>query len=484
MASRARSPTIPRYSISRRPASIRQRCRAISASPDLRLGFAPDFHRDVAAFLGASYFRAVGGTMQYGLSARGLAVDCGLPRPEEFPDFVAYWFERPQADATTLVVHALLDSPSIAGAYRFEIAPGEPLAMRIDTALYPRKRIERLGVAPLTSMFLTAANDRTSTTTGVPRSTIRTASRCKPVAANGSGVRSSIRRPYTSRRSPTKNRTASASCSAIAISIITRTMACSTTVAQGLGRAAVGVRERRRRSSRDSDRARELRQHRRVVESVERRTARRRVLYAYRLYWGSKMPAAPSLAAAAMTWSGVGGQVGGKRAHFSWRFIVDFAGGELASLARDAKVEPVITLSRGTTEIVSARPLDSIKGWARCSMCGRRTRARSRSIFGCFCGLAAGPLRRRGFISGRQWRGDSRDSHLAESRVRHSGEGRISSVNRGKPESPTAVIPAKAGIHFDFVFGFAVVAITDSRPCVVCRHPWRPVTFSCLCKRK
>ena len=86
-------------------------------------------------------------------------------------------------------------------------------------------------------------------------------------------------------------------------------------------------------------------------------------LYAYRLYWGSKMPATTPLATAAMTWSGIGGQVGGKREYFSWRFVVDFSGGELGSLARDANVEPVITLSRGTTELVSARPLDSIKGW-------------------------------------------------------------------------------------------------------------------------
>jgi glucans biosynthesis protein len=75
------------------------------------------------------------------------------------------------------------------------------------------------------------------------------------------------------------------------------------------------------------------------------------------------MPAVPKLATAAMTWTGIGGQVGGRREHFSWRFVVDFAGGELAALPRDAKVEPVITLSRGRTEIVSARPLDPIKGW-------------------------------------------------------------------------------------------------------------------------
>jgi glucans biosynthesis protein len=39
-----------------------------------RLLFHPDWTRDVAVFLGASYFRAVGGEKQYGLSARGLAV--------------------------------------------------------------------------------------------------------------------------------------------------------------------------------------------------------------------------------------------------------------------------------------------------------------------------------------------------------------------------------------------------------------------------
>jgi glucans biosynthesis protein len=59
---------------------------------------------DVAAFLGASYFRATSGSRQYGLSARGLAIDTGMPRPEEFPDFVAYYIERPAADSNTMVV--------------------------------------------------------------------------------------------------------------------------------------------------------------------------------------------------------------------------------------------------------------------------------------------------------------------------------------------------------------------------------------------
>src|SRR5688500_16846589 len=68
-----------------------------------------DWSRDVAAFLGASYFRAVGSSFQYGLSARGLAIDCGLPRPEEFPVFTAFFLERPAPGAATLHVYALLE---------------------------------------------------------------------------------------------------------------------------------------------------------------------------------------------------------------------------------------------------------------------------------------------------------------------------------------------------------------------------------------
>ena len=40
------------------------------------------------------------------LSARGLAVDCGMDRAEEFPMFTAFWLERPALDAGTLTVYA------------------------------------------------------------------------------------------------------------------------------------------------------------------------------------------------------------------------------------------------------------------------------------------------------------------------------------------------------------------------------------------
>src|ERR1700733_199630 len=126
-----------------------------------RVQFVTDWRDDVAAFLGASYFRAVGGdTRQYGLSARALAVDTAYPRPEEFPRFTSFWFERPAKEAGVLTLYALLDSPSIAGALRMQISPGGTQIMNIDSALYPRKPIERIGIAPLTSMFYYGENDR------------------------------------------------------------------------------------------------------------------------------------------------------------------------------------------------------------------------------------------------------------------------------------------------------------------------------------
>jgi periplasmic glucans biosynthesis protein len=126
-----------------------------------RVQFVTNWRADVAAFLGAAYFRAVGGdTRQYGLSTRGLAVDTALGRPEEFPRFTAFWFERPTKDAGTLTLYALMDSPSVAGALRIQMAPGGTQVMDVDAAIYPRKPIERLGISPLTSMFFYGKNDR------------------------------------------------------------------------------------------------------------------------------------------------------------------------------------------------------------------------------------------------------------------------------------------------------------------------------------
>jgi len=119
-----------------------------------------DHFDEVCAFLGASYFRAVAKNLSYGLSARGLALGTGEPGPEEFPVFKAFWLERPAAGANAIVVHALLDSPSAAAAYRFRIVLGTETVFDVDMRLYPRVALTHAGIAPLTSMYEFDASDR------------------------------------------------------------------------------------------------------------------------------------------------------------------------------------------------------------------------------------------------------------------------------------------------------------------------------------
>lgn len=111
-------------------------------------------YREFAVFQGASYFRAIGAAQNYGLSARGLALKTGDAEGEEFPDFTRMWVEAPVMGDDAIVVHALLDSPSVAGAYRFVIRPGEACTMDVTATLFPRVDLDHVGIAPLTSMFL------------------------------------------------------------------------------------------------------------------------------------------------------------------------------------------------------------------------------------------------------------------------------------------------------------------------------------------
>ena len=107
-------------------------------SPEVDLGFAgfrihapinrPDYYDEVCVFLGASYFRAVAKGEVYGLSARGLAINTGEAKGEEFPSFKTFWIETTVFD--------------------------------VEMAIYPRVDLDRLGLAPMTSMFFFGPNDR------------------------------------------------------------------------------------------------------------------------------------------------------------------------------------------------------------------------------------------------------------------------------------------------------------------------------------
>lgn len=107
-------------------------------------------------FQGASYFRARGLDGWYGQSARGIAIDT-VQGVEEFPLFRDYDILSPAPGDKTVTVYALLDGPSITGAFRFIIKAGSKgnpaTTMDVYCQMHARKDIKRIGIAPLTSMF-------------------------------------------------------------------------------------------------------------------------------------------------------------------------------------------------------------------------------------------------------------------------------------------------------------------------------------------
>ena len=115
-----------------------------------------DYKDELAIFLGASYFRALAADTHYGIYSRGLAIDTATAQGEEFPYFKEFWIVKPAADAKDITIYALMDSASLAGAYRFIITPGSPTVMEVKCALFTRKgakNFQKIGLAPLTSMF-------------------------------------------------------------------------------------------------------------------------------------------------------------------------------------------------------------------------------------------------------------------------------------------------------------------------------------------
>jgi glucans biosynthesis protein len=117
--------------------------------------------QEYAVFQGASYFRAIGRGQAYGLSARGLALNTAADGPEEFPVFRDFWIEAAEPGAAEVTVHALMDSPSVSGAYSFTITKGDTTEMTVSARLFPRTDLTTVGIAPGTSMFLFSDINRT-----------------------------------------------------------------------------------------------------------------------------------------------------------------------------------------------------------------------------------------------------------------------------------------------------------------------------------
>ncbi|MGN6682438.1 MAG: glucan biosynthesis protein [Devosia sp.] len=124
---------------------------------------APSQMDEIVAFLGASYFRALGRGNAYGGSARGAVVNSWLTGPEDFPRFSQFYVEKAQW-GEPLTLYAALEGQSLTGAFKFELDPGnadrQATVFEVTARFFFRTDIAEMGVAPLTSMYLYSEANR------------------------------------------------------------------------------------------------------------------------------------------------------------------------------------------------------------------------------------------------------------------------------------------------------------------------------------
>lgn len=333
------------------------------------LGFAgfrvmnPGGANDFIAYQGASYFRAAAPFNQYGLSARGLAIDTATPHPEEFPIFTSFWLEH-DADGS-LIVSALLDGPSVVGAYRIaHRGDAHGLVQEIETALHFRAPVERLGVAPLTSMFWYGQADTARASDWRPQI------HDSDGLAIWTGAGERIWRPLTDPPRVVAN--AFADRNPRGFGLMQRDRLFDDYQDDGVfydrrpsawvepigdwGAGAVQLVQIPTDSETDDN----------IVAFWTPATpvkAGDSLALRYRLYWTDEEPTQVGVAKVVATRVGRGGRPGQPIVPGTRKFVIDFAGGRLAGLDRSADVRAVVDAGHGEPIEASAYPVVGTHRW-------------------------------------------------------------------------------------------------------------------------
>jgi len=324
-----------------------------------------DWHsNDWVAFLGASYFRAIGELAQYGLSARGVAIDVSAPgRAEEFPDFTHFYFEPPANGSATITVYAALEGPSVTGAYRFVMQRGKAVVMDIQANLFLRRDVGQLGIAPMTSMYWYSETNKPGSIDWRPE--IHDSDGL--VLWTGSGEY--IWRPLNDTRNPTTSTFADKSPRGFGLLQRDRLF----------DHYLDGVHYERRPSlwvepvgdwGEGSIQLVELPTDDETMDNIVAMWVPKQPAKAgtslqlhYKLTWSAGEPHETTLARCIATRTGRGGEPGQNRPKGVRKFVVEFLGGRLESLPYGTRPEPVLSAASGTfSDVFTEAVPDSVAG--------------------------------------------------------------------------------------------------------------------------
>lgn len=324
-----------------------------------------DLFDEVIAFLGASYFRAVGRGNAYGLSARGLAINSGLNQPEEFPRFSRFWVEKPVPFAREVTVYAALESASCTGAYRFVIRPGTNTEMDVTARLFFRTEVDQVGIAPLTSMFLFSEKNRANFDDFRPN--VHDSDGLLILRRDGDRIWRPLNNPAllaeslfveeNPRSFGLMQRDRDFENYQDAVSHYERRPSLLVEPLADWGRGTVRLVEI------PSD----LEVNDNIVAfwvPEAKPVPGKLTEYAYRLHWGM-LPVDPAADVAYVkeTRAGTGGVSGVENTEGTRKFVVDFAGGLLAALPPDATVEAVVTISGGQISSQTLSKIEAVNIW-------------------------------------------------------------------------------------------------------------------------
>lgn len=318
------------------------------------------------AFKGASYFRSPGGLNQYGLSARGIAIDTGYGEAEAFPRFSSYWLVKPAPGYTSVTIYALLEGEHVTGAYRMQVSRPGNVLMDIRAHLFQRTPVRRLGIAPLTSMFWFS---ETNARRGVDwRPEIHDSDGLAMATGSGERLWRALSNP------PRVQYSLFADDNPRGFGLLQRDRAFDHYQDPAVGfenRPSLWV-EPKGDWGAGHVGLLELPTDEEVYDNINvfwvpqpQATAGREWRFDYRLHWCGEEPYPPSLARVVATRTGRAGAPGTyeDQSVLARKFVIDFAGAPLTALAEDVEPEPQVNASHGRIDNPYVQHIEDSGRW-------------------------------------------------------------------------------------------------------------------------
>jgi glucans biosynthesis protein len=113
----------------------------------------------VASLLNASILSAIAPNQVWGAISRPLTVHSPDQIGEEASQIRAIWIEKPRNIATELVMHAVIDTPSLAGALRLTLRADEATVIDIECTLFTRRQVDHFALSPVQATYLSGPLD-------------------------------------------------------------------------------------------------------------------------------------------------------------------------------------------------------------------------------------------------------------------------------------------------------------------------------------